>query len=43
MSAILKELKVTLRCLPLEEEPTPGTCIFSGKPSSGRAIFAKAY
>ena len=43
MSAILKELKVTLRCLPFEAEPTPGTCIFSEKPSSGRAIFAKAY
>jgi prolyl-tRNA synthetase len=45
MDEILKELKVTIRCVPLEEvdRPTAGTCIFTGKPSQGRAVFAKSY
>jgi prolyl-tRNA synthetase len=43
MAAVLKELKVTLRCVPLDAEQEPGACIFSGKPSAGRAVFAKAY
>ena len=25
------------------EDKEPGTCIFTGKPSKGRAVFAKAY
>ena len=42
---LLKKLKVTVRCVPLDEaaSPSAGTCIFTGKPSRGRAIFAKAY
>ena len=40
---ILKELKVTVRCIPLEGDDEPGECIFTGKPSSRRAVFAKAY
>lgn len=42
---LLKALKVTVRCVPLDEanEPSSGTCIFTGKPSRGRAVFAKAY
>ncbi len=40
---ILKELKVTVRCLPLEGEQEPGTCIFTGRPSRQRVVFAKAY
>ena len=40
---ILKPLKVTVRCVPLVEEENSGTCIFTGKPSQGRAVFAKAY
>ena len=43
MSAILKELKVSLRCVPLESEREDGECIFSKRPSHRRAIFAKAY
>lgn len=39
----LKELKVTARCIPLEGEPEEGKCIFTGKPSSKRVVFAKAY
>jgi len=43
---IKEETKVTIRCIPLpgqgpaEEE---GVCIFSGKPSKGRVLMAKAY
>lgn len=38
-----KELKVTVRCIPFMENPEPGTCIFSGKPSAQRVVFAKSY
>ncbi len=40
---LLKELKVTLRCLPLGAQDSLGKCIFTGKPSQGRAVFAKSY
>lgn len=40
---ILKPLKVTPRCIPLSSEKSPGTCIFTGKPTETRGIFAKSY
>jgi len=40
---LLKELKVTIRCLPLDADAEPGQCLFSGRPSPRRALFAKAY
>jgi len=40
---ILKELKVTIRCIPAEGGDEEGKCIFTGKPSKQRAVFAKAY
>lgn len=43
VDAILKDLKVTIRCIPLEANDEAGTCIFTGKPSARRAVFAKAY
>jgi prolyl-tRNA synthetase len=39
---LLRELKVSVRCV-APDEAEPGTCIFTGKPSQGRAVFAKAY
>jgi prolyl-tRNA synthetase len=39
----LADMKVTIRCLPLEAQDEPGKCIFTGKPSQRRAVFAKAY
>lgn len=39
----LKELKVTPRCIPVDQEEIPGKCIFTGKDTTKRAIFAKAY
>ena len=38
-----EDLKVTIRCIPFEEKPEPGTCIFTGEPSAQRVVFAKSY
>ena len=43
MDAVIKDLKVTVRCIPLENNGGDGTCLFSGKPGAKRAVFAKAY
>jgi prolyl-tRNA synthetase len=40
---ILPRLKVTPRCIPLEQKPVQGSCIFTGKPAQKRVLFAKAY
>ena len=40
----IKELtKATIRCIPLDNEMEEGVCIYSGKPSKQRVLFAKAY
>ena len=41
--AILKPLKVTPRCIPLDDEPIPGVCLFTGQKTITRAIFGKSY
>lgn len=43
MDEKLKQLKVTVRCVPLEAENEAGKCIFTGRPSTRRGVFAKAY
>jgi prolyl-tRNA synthetase len=40
---ILKDMKVTIRCVPLDGAAEPGRCIFTDQPTSQRAVFAKAY
>ncbi len=35
--------KATIRCIPLDAKMEDGTCVFSGKPSEKRVLFAKAY
>lgn len=35
--------KATIRCIPLDRAKETGTCILSGKPSTGRVLFARAY
>lgn len=40
---IKEETKATIRCIPLEGDKTPGVCMVTGKPSSQRVIFARAY
>jgi prolyl-tRNA synthetase len=40
----IKELsKATIRCIPFDNVQEEGTCILTGKPSSQRVLFAKAY
>ncbi|MBD0400157.1 proline--tRNA ligase [Flammeovirga sp. EKP202] len=40
----IKELtKATIRCIPLNNEQEEGACIYTGKPSTQRVLFAKAY
>lgn len=40
---VKEETKATIRCIPLDSDTTPGTCIFTGKPSERRVIFARNY
>ena len=41
---MIKDLtKATIRCIPNDAKEEIGTCVFSGKPSSKRVLFAKAY
>jgi prolyl-tRNA synthetase len=40
---IKEETKATIRCIPLDDVKEPGKCIFSGKPSERRVVFARAY
>jgi len=40
----IKDLtKATIRCIPLDAVEEAGTCVFTGNPSTKRALFAKAY
>ncbi|MDG1762340.1 MAG: proline--tRNA ligase [Flavobacteriaceae bacterium] len=41
--AIKKSTKATIRCIPLKSKTESGKCVFSGKPSNQRVLFAKAY
>lgn len=40
---IKEETKATIRCIPLNNKQEAGTCIYSGKPSTQRVVFARAY
>jgi prolyl-tRNA synthetase len=35
--------KATIRCIPLDRVEEAGSCVFTGNPSIGRVLFAKAY
>ncbi|WP_299103393.1 proline--tRNA ligase [uncultured Winogradskyella sp.] len=40
----IKEItKATIRCIPMNNKKEEGACIYSGKPSTQRVLFAKAY
>ncbi|WP_299216443.1 proline--tRNA ligase [uncultured Aquimarina sp.] len=40
----IKELtKATIRCIPFDAKEENGSCVYSGKPSKVRVLFAKAY
>lgn len=40
---IKQETKATIRCIPVDNEQEEGVCVYSGKPSSQRVLFARAY
>jgi len=40
---IKDETKATIRCIPLNNKQEEGKCILTGKPSTQRVIFARAY
>jgi prolyl-tRNA synthetase len=40
---VKEDLNVTIRCIPLDLPKEPGMCIFTGRPSAQRVIFAKSY
>jgi prolyl-tRNA synthetase len=40
---IKEETKATIRCIPLNNKQEDGVCILTGKPSTQRVLFARAY
>ncbi len=40
---IKQETKATIRCIPLHNKQEAGVCVYSGKPSQQRVLFARAY
>lgn len=40
---IKAETKATIRCIPMDASVEEGKCIYSGKPSNKRVLFARAY
>lgn len=40
---IKDETKATIRCIPLNNQLEEGKCIYSGKPSTQRVVFARSY
>jgi prolyl-tRNA synthetase len=41
---IKEETKATIRCIPIDtDQPEGGKCMYSGKPSKQRVLFARAY
>lgn len=40
---IKEETKATIRCIPLDAPEENGVCVYSGKPSNKRVLFARAY
>ncbi len=41
--AIKEETKATIRCIPMDAPEEEGVCIYSGKPSHRRVLFARSY
>ncbi|MDR1860546.1 MAG: proline--tRNA ligase [Bacteroidales bacterium] len=40
---IKEETKATIRCIPFDSQPESGRCVFTGRPSERRVLFAQAY
>ncbi|HMP77866.1 MAG TPA: proline--tRNA ligase [Pirellulaceae bacterium] len=43
VTELLKTMKVTVRCIPLDQVRQPGRCLFTGRETETRGVFAKAY
>ncbi len=43
LDEFLKKHKVTIRCIPLAGDSSPGQCFLTNRPSAKRAVFAKSY
>ena len=41
--AIKEATKATIRCIPIDAKEEEGKCIFTGKPSKCRVLFARSY
>ncbi|MCX6234563.1 MAG: proline--tRNA ligase [Bacteroidetes bacterium] len=41
--AIKEDTKATIRVIPFDDNPEPGKCVYSGRPSKQRVVFARAY
>lgn len=39
----LKEMKITIRCIPFDQSGTTGTCLITGKPATLDVIYARSY
>jgi len=42
-AAIKTDTKATNRCIPLDQTPGEGTCVYCGEPANEKAYFARAY
>jgi prolyl-tRNA synthetase len=42
-TTIKERTKATIRCIPLEGKKEEGSCVLTGKPSTQRVLFARAY
>ena len=40
---IKEETKATIRCIPLNDDMEAGECVYTGKPSKRKVVFARAY
>jgi prolyl-tRNA synthetase len=40
---IKEESKATIRCIPFDSPGESGKCVYSGKPSGRRVLFARSY
>jgi len=40
---IKEETKATIRCIPFDSNDEEGSCVYSGKPSKRRVLFARSY
>ena len=41
--AKLKEMKISIRCLPFDQSGTEGVCLLTGKPAILDVIYARSY